>query len=51
MHLVCALPKILIRPEEVVQSALERCLPPIFAFLGSDFAIQPNDNVLVSVIY
>lgn len=51
MHLVSALPKILIRPEEVIQSALERYLPPIFVFLGSDFATQPNDNVLVSVNY
>ncbi|CAG9533508.1 unnamed protein product [Cercopithifilaria johnstoni] len=46
MHLISALPKILIRPEEVVQSALERYLPPVFAFLGSDFSTQPNDNVL-----
>ncbi|VBB26200.1 unnamed protein product [Acanthocheilonema viteae] len=46
MHLVSALPKILIRSEEVVQSALEKYLPPVFAFLGSDFATQPNDNIL-----
>ncbi|EJD74722.1 hypothetical protein LOAG_18001, partial [Loa loa] len=46
MHLVSALPKILIRSEEVVQSALERYLPSVFAFLGSDFATQPNDSVL-----
>lgn len=51
MHLIFALPKILIRPEEIVQSALERYLPPVFAFLGSDFETQPNDGVLVSVKY
>uniref|UniRef100_A0A0R3RWB7 Huntingtin n=1 Tax=Elaeophora elaphi TaxID=1147741 RepID=A0A0R3RWB7_9BILA len=46
MHLVSALPKILSRSEEVVQSALERYLPPVFAFLGSDLDTQPNDSVL-----
>ncbi|VDK71683.1 unnamed protein product, partial [Onchocerca ochengi] len=46
MHLISALPKILARPEEIVQSALERYLPSVFTFLGSDFETQPNDNVL-----
>ncbi|KAM3726562.1 Huntingtin [Dirofilaria immitis] len=46
MHLVSALPKILIRPDETVQIALERYLPSVFAFLGSDFETLPNDRVL-----
>uniref|UniRef100_A0A915Q0U5 Non-specific serine/threonine protein kinase n=1 Tax=Setaria digitata TaxID=48799 RepID=A0A915Q0U5_9BILA len=46
MHLVSSLSKILIRPEEVVQTALERYLPPIFAFIGSDFETQRSDNVM-----
>ncbi|VDN91041.1 unnamed protein product [Brugia pahangi] len=49
MHLVSALPKILIRSEEIVQHALERYLPPVFVFLGPDFETQPND--IVSKLY
>lgn len=49
MHLVSALPKILTRSEEIVQSALERYLPAIFAFFGPDFETQPDDNVLVCI--
>ncbi|VDM22461.1 unnamed protein product [Wuchereria bancrofti] len=49
MHLISALPKILIRSEEVVQHALERYLPPLFVFLGPDFETQPND--IVSKLY
>ncbi|OZC09193.1 hypothetical protein X798_03737 [Onchocerca flexuosa] len=46
MQLISVLPKILSRPEEIVQSALERYLPPVFTFFGSDFETQSNDNVL-----
>lgn len=49
VHLVSALPKILIRSEEIVQHALERYLPPVFVFLGPDFETQPND--IVSKLY
>ncbi|VDN17599.1 unnamed protein product [Gongylonema pulchrum] len=46
IHLVSAVSKILIRPEEAVQSALERYLPSVFTVLGPDFESQRSENIM-----
>uniref|UniRef100_F1KPL8 Huntingtin n=1 Tax=Ascaris suum TaxID=6253 RepID=F1KPL8_ASCSU len=46
VHLVSALVSIARRPEETVQSAIEKHLPPIFAVLGPELSSQRCDGAL-----
>ncbi|VDN01026.1 unnamed protein product [Thelazia callipaeda] len=46
LHLISALIKILPRPEEAIQSALEKYLPSIFTFFGSDLETQKSDLIV-----
>lgn len=47
IHFISALLSIIKRPEEMVQSVLERCIPTIFQFFSRESNVQVSDDARV----